>query len=71
MAKDKGISMLRNNVKITEYNDTMFKNGFFDPICPKDYNYITGKQEYVTPPQTGLREYSLSRRVNGTSIFKN
>ncbi|HNX11630.1 MAG TPA: hypothetical protein PKH68_01460 [Paludibacteraceae bacterium] len=71
-AEERAIPFLKNKVKLDDYNKNgMFKDGFFNPICPPDYNFITGKQEPLITSQRGMREVSLARRVNGTPIFRN
>jgi hypothetical protein len=70
--KERAIPWLKAKVKLEAYNESgMFQDGFFNPICPFDYNFITGKQEPLNAFKTGMRELSLARRVNGTPIFKN
>lgn len=69
--EDKSISVLKAKVKITEYPDRMFRNGIFNPICPLGYNFITGKQEDTMPPSHGIREYTITARLNGTANYQN
>jgi len=63
---------MRGKVKLDDYNNRMFKDGLFDPICPADYNFLTGKQEPIISYQSGgIDRLSLARRVNGSPIFRN
>jgi hypothetical protein len=68
---EKAISVQKAKVKISEYPENMFINGVFNPITPQGYNFLTGRTEDSIPPNHGLKEYVLAKRVNGMSIFRN
>jgi len=69
--QERAVSVQKAKVKITEYAEKMFVNGFFNPICPGGYNFITGRTEDTIPPNHGIKEYTITARLNGTATYKN
>lgn len=68
---ERSINTLRQRVKLSEYPEKMFQNGFFNPICPINYNFLTGLQEEMVTPSRPVSDYNITARINGTAVYKN
>ena len=63
--EDKGITIQRAKVKVSEYPEQIIKDGVFNPICPSGYNFLTGYTDYREDIQQRRLTPSMSGRVNG------
>lgn len=68
MSKQKTASSKKVKTKPSEYKDSIFKDGFFNPICPLGFNFLTGFTEFKPDREIRRLSCSMSGRLNGRPV---
>ena len=66
--EDKGITIQRAKVKVSEYPEQIIKDGVFNPICPSGYNFLTGYTDYREDIKPLRIDYRSSGKINRSSF---
>lgn len=66
--RKKRIRAEMEGVTLESYKTTMFINGFFNPICPRGYNFLSGMIETEKRETKAIDVLRTGGRVNGVVV---